>query len=602
MHGTLHNDCAGHPHLALAQPKIALLPVTPPIAATSVGLSTHGDPADRLIAATAMTYACPLATVDWLLCELPFFARKIGIMDDRESTIFANTHDGDVAAHEAGDGPRADKDVLEKAFEAFGKTFGEVSEDALTEEIGADISIDGIISRMQYVHQKTGVPFLVLRGILTSMDETKLSEVGLSKIERLFKLKSKEYLSLQAQFTEFSSDDPKVESLWEIFWKILQRGRLSEAKDQLRLARKYIRGTQPSSRKQEVAIITALAGVAKLQPNPASYREAADLFGEAARLIAPEDTAQARKYLIRQMSTLHDLGYEFGKNDVVREGVMLCKQILSDIDYVTAPADWAITLGQLGLALRTLGEWENDTAHLVEAVAAYHEALSDYPRERDPYDRADLQNSLGITLCRLDERKPDPAWLEKASIAFREALKGYTREQYVVSFEWAGVQNNLGTALNALGERKNDPVLHREAIAAFHEALKVYTCKRTPFEWAAVKKSLGDALQRLGDLESDPVRIEEAVATYREMFEEVLIRIHTPVMWAMTQNNLGTALHRLGAHENDPARLEEAIAAHRAALAVFERGGPYARIYLEDTKRHITRAETLLRILMPSNP
>jgi PIN domain nuclease of toxin-antitoxin system len=31
----------------------------------------HGDPADRLIAATAIEYDCPLATVDDLLLQLP---------------------------------------------------------------------------------------------------------------------------------------------------------------------------------------------------------------------------------------------------------------------------------------------------------------------------------------------------------------------------------------------------------------------------------------------------------------------------------------------------------------------------------------------------
>jgi PIN domain nuclease of toxin-antitoxin system len=31
----------------------------------------HGDPADRLIAATAIEYNCPLATVDGLLLKIP---------------------------------------------------------------------------------------------------------------------------------------------------------------------------------------------------------------------------------------------------------------------------------------------------------------------------------------------------------------------------------------------------------------------------------------------------------------------------------------------------------------------------------------------------
>ncbi|MDR3303093.1 MAG: type II toxin-antitoxin system VapC family toxin [Treponema sp.] len=56
---------------ALALDKLKLLPITPEIAATSAGLPMHGDPADRLIAATAIAYNVALATVDRLLLEMP---------------------------------------------------------------------------------------------------------------------------------------------------------------------------------------------------------------------------------------------------------------------------------------------------------------------------------------------------------------------------------------------------------------------------------------------------------------------------------------------------------------------------------------------------
>jgi PIN domain nuclease of toxin-antitoxin system len=49
---------------ALAAPKIKLLPITPEVAARSGSLPIHGDPADRLIAATAIEHDCFLATLD----------------------------------------------------------------------------------------------------------------------------------------------------------------------------------------------------------------------------------------------------------------------------------------------------------------------------------------------------------------------------------------------------------------------------------------------------------------------------------------------------------------------------------------------------------
>jgi PIN domain nuclease of toxin-antitoxin system len=56
---------------ALAAPKMKLLPIMPEIAARSGSLTMHGDPADRIIAATAIVHDCRLATVDDLLLKIP---------------------------------------------------------------------------------------------------------------------------------------------------------------------------------------------------------------------------------------------------------------------------------------------------------------------------------------------------------------------------------------------------------------------------------------------------------------------------------------------------------------------------------------------------
>lgn len=48
----------------LAGPKIEPLAVTPEIAVIAAGLGMHGDPADRLLAATALHHGCRLVTRD----------------------------------------------------------------------------------------------------------------------------------------------------------------------------------------------------------------------------------------------------------------------------------------------------------------------------------------------------------------------------------------------------------------------------------------------------------------------------------------------------------------------------------------------------------
>jgi PIN domain nuclease of toxin-antitoxin system len=56
---------------ALEDDRVSVLPLTPAIAVTSHGLAglLHGDPADRLIVATAIVESAPLVTRDGLLAK-----------------------------------------------------------------------------------------------------------------------------------------------------------------------------------------------------------------------------------------------------------------------------------------------------------------------------------------------------------------------------------------------------------------------------------------------------------------------------------------------------------------------------------------------------
>ena len=57
-------DTATFLRLALKARAIAVLPISTEVACTSVSLGLHGDPADRLIAATAVVHHLPLVTSD----------------------------------------------------------------------------------------------------------------------------------------------------------------------------------------------------------------------------------------------------------------------------------------------------------------------------------------------------------------------------------------------------------------------------------------------------------------------------------------------------------------------------------------------------------
>ena len=74
------------------------------------------------------------------------------------------------------------------------------------------------------------------------------------------------------------------------------------------------------------------------------------------------------------------------------------------------PLDWAAAQNNLGIVLWSLGERENGTARLEQAVAAYHAALEEYTRERTPLDWAMTEGNLGSALAALGERESGTGW------------------------------------------------------------------------------------------------------------------------------------------------------------------------------------------------
>jgi PIN domain nuclease of toxin-antitoxin system len=68
---TFEQECMDWVRDALSAPGIRLAPLEPSVAVASTRLpgGFHGDPADRIIVATARAYACPLVTADQAIAE-----------------------------------------------------------------------------------------------------------------------------------------------------------------------------------------------------------------------------------------------------------------------------------------------------------------------------------------------------------------------------------------------------------------------------------------------------------------------------------------------------------------------------------------------------
>jgi tetratricopeptide (TPR) repeat protein/pimeloyl-ACP methyl ester carboxylesterase len=288
-----------------------------------------------------------------------------------------------------------------------------------------------------------------------------------------------------------------------------------------------------------------------------------------ARMVAleyPDDPAARLETLRTRQNEWFERGRDKGLNFDLSVSIEVARVLL----VLDEGTDRVVTLVNLGLALRTLGERSSDTAHLDEAVDAFHIALQECSRESDPLLWAVAQDGLGNALLARSRGESGTVRVKEAVAALQAALEERTRER--LPSEWAMTQNNLGNAFLKLAEHESDTIYLDEAVKAYRAALKETARERVPLDWATMKNNLGNALTRLGERECGTAYLDEAVDAYRAALEETA-REHVPLDWAMLQNNLGIALSNLGERQNGTARFHEAIDAFHAALQEWTREG-----------------------------
>ncbi len=118
-----------------------------------------------------------------------------------------------------------------------------------------------------------------------------------------------------------------------------------------------------------------------------------------------------------------------------------------------------------------LGERENGTARLEEAVIAFCAALEERPRERMPHDWAVMKANLGNALRVIGEREGGTLRLEEAIAAYRAALEEQTHDR--VPLAWANINYKLGLTLQMVGERVPNVERLEQARDAFNASLEV---------------------------------------------------------------------------------------------------------------------------------
>ena len=105
-------------------------------------------------------------------------------------------------------------------------------------------------------------------------------------------------------------------------------------------------------------------------------------------------------------------------------------------------------------------------------VTAYRHAIKVYTQDDMPLDWAMTQNNLGNALRALGEREEGTQRLDDAVTAHRHAIKVYTQDD--MPLQWAITQNNLGTAFEAIGDKTSDSTKWQEAENCYLKALEVW--------------------------------------------------------------------------------------------------------------------------------
>ena len=93
-----------------------------------------------------------------------------------------------------------------------------------------------------------------------------------------------------------------------------------------------------------------------------------------------------------------------------------------------------------------------------------------------------MQNNLGIALTRLGEREDGTARLEEAVAAFCEVLTVRTPERRPFDWDWASTAGYQGVALMQLARRTRDAATAGMAVAQIEAALDIVRPNaRSPF-------------------------------------------------------------------------------------------------------------------------
>ncbi len=278
-------------------------------------------------------------------------------------------------------------------------------------------------------------------GVTEGAAETLLKIIGEDPnipVDKLAEALSKvgaDYQRLLARLGALNPDNAVARSLVDQAKPEINAGHFDHARELLRQAtqaqiaaaqqaRQLRQEAQAAEDAQMLGAASSTAAEGDVALTERNYKEAAELFGQAADDVPSGHASEHGGYLMRREDALYRQGDELGDNAALSSATEVCKRALADYPRERVPLDWAMTQNNLGSALATLGERESGTEKLEQAVAAYHAALEEWTRGRVPLLWAEAQSNLGSALEALGERESGTEKLEQAVAAYQRCAGG----------------------------------------------------------------------------------------------------------------------------------------------------------------------------------
>jgi tetratricopeptide (TPR) repeat protein len=253
-------------------------------------------------------------------------------------------------------------------------------------------------------------------------------------------------------------------------------------------------------------------------------------------------------------------------------GVSYLREALKELSPRVRRA-WLLTQHRLADALLEKGLASDGVEELLEANTLEEQVLKYWTAETSPMHWPRAQMTLGRINFAIGERQNSTGHLRNALALFEGLRKHYNRDAN--AFSWAELEYRIASTQQVLGaEDKTTAGTTRlkEAIKGLYQALEIWTPKTNLLRWLEVHERIGAALTALARREEGSRRFVEAEKAYRSALKMVP-RNDMTFHWAALNYGLGMTYFWWSGKSNNPRQLcDSYIHLNHAWVTLAEHG------------------------------